>query len=49
MFIALKRTEENRESGGGGGEGALGCRTLEDTSTVLKIAEMIGEHCHGIS
>ena len=46
MFIALKRTMEHRE---GGERGALQYRTVDETSTVLKIAEMVGEHCHGIS
>ena len=47
MLITLKTTVEHR--GGGGGGGGLWYRTVEETSIVLKIAEMIGEHCHGIT
>ena len=31
------------------GGGALWYRTVEESSIVLKIAELVGEHCHGIS
>ena len=46
MLITLKTTVEHRE---GEGVGALLYRTVEETSIVLKIVEMVGEHCHGIS
>ena len=46
-MITLKTTVEHREGGGGGG--ALWYRTVEESSIVFKIAEMVGEHCHGIS
>ena len=40
MYIALRRTVEHREGGGGGGGGG-GVLCVKETSTMLKIAEMV--------
>ena len=49
MLITLKTTVEHREGGGGGGGGHCDIELLRKVPLMLKIAEMVGEHCHGIS
>ena len=43
MFIALKKTVEHRECGWGG---HCDIELLMKHSLCLKIAELVGEHCH---